>query len=723
MADNMIELVASLNVTDSAEQINEVDIPKLQKKIEGIKIKCELDTDGITSIQTQLNSISKNLKMQVPKIDMGLAGGGKDVKHLADNVEKRISELKQNLAKEFGVDVNRIITNTVKNAQDQITSFSFDLTKLSGKVEKFNYEVNRKKDGNNVITTVKQTSSRDSDKGAIELLKKRNAEIDKLTQKLEKLRAGYSDQNAPRPILNEENILKLNNEFDETNKVIKEIKYSTSETFAKMVSDANKAISKYEELGKALRNAENTATDFSSKDITSAKSLLGGQIDSFVTKVSKSNIDDPQSIIQQAEAIKKSFDTIGDSQGLKTARDNFNKLRGEFESLDAVAKKSTFDKNLSNKVRKLTDNINNYAAANQRAIKSNKEMSNGKSFADEWSRIISEMAKGAELSDQEIKQLNVDLQSFKKNAKTAGLEGASAFEKFGNSFKLISTYISANQIINTVISQIRNAVTELQTVDDRLTEISKTSDRSAESLRRLGQESFDTASQYGRTASDYLLGVQEMSRAGFGEQASEDMARLSVLAQAAGDMTADLSNQYLIATNAAYGYEGSVEKLNDVLDRQNYVTNHYALSMGDLAEATKIASSQAAQSGIGIDEMTAALSTMISTTQQGGEIASRALRGILMNIQQVKGEVGDGEEDITSDSLSKYEKAAAALGVALKEVRNGAVALRDPMVVLDELATAFNKEADNSVKKANLINAVGGKYRGERLPQCTVMCI
>jgi len=570
MADNMIELVASLNVTDSAEQINKVDIPKLQKKIEGIKIKCELDTDGITSIQTQLNSISKNLKMEVPKIDMDLTGGGKDVindvKHLADDVEERISELKQNLAKEFGVDVNRIITNTVKNARDQITSFSFDLTKLSGEVEKFNYKVNRKKDGNNVITTVKQTSSRDSDKGAIELLKKRNAEIDKLTQKLEKLRAGYSDQNAPRPILNEENILKLNNEFDETNKVIKEIKYSTSETFTKMVSDANKAISKYEELGKALRNAENTATDFSSKDITSAKSLLGGRIDSFVTKVSKSNIDDPQSIIQQAEAIKKSFDTIGDSQGLKTARDNFNKLRGEFESLDAVAKKSTFDKNLSNKVRKLTDDINKYAAANQRATKSNKEMSKGKPFEDEWSRIISEIARGAELTDQEIKQLEADFKSFQKNAKMAGEAGASAFEKFGNSFKLISTYISANQIINSVINQIRNAVTELQTVDERLTEISKTSDRSAESLRRLGQESFDAASQYGRTASDYLFGVQEMSRAGFGEQASEDMARLSVLAQAAGDMTADLSNQYLIATNAAYGYEGSVEKLNDVLD-------------------------------------------------------------------------------------------------------------------------------------------------------------
>lgn len=86
-----------------------------------------------------------------------------------------------------------------------------------------------------------------------------------------------------------------------------------------------------------------------------------------------------------------------------------------------------------------------------------------------------------------------------------------------------------------------------------------------------------------------------------------------------------------------------------------------------------------------------------------------------MNIQQVKGEVGDGEEDITAESLTKYEKAAEALGVSLKEVRNGAVSLRDPMVVLDELATAFNKEADDSIKKANLISAIGGKYRGNQL--------
>lgn len=86
-----------------------------------------------------------------------------------------------------------------------------------------------------------------------------------------------------------------------------------------------------------------------------------------------------------------------------------------------------------------------------------------------------------------------------------------------------------------------------------------------------------------------------------------------------------------------------------------------------------------------------------------------------MNIQQVKGEVGDGEEDITAESLTKYEKAAKDLGVALKEVKNGVSVLRDPMAVLNDLAEAFNKEADDSIKKANLINAIGGKYRGNQL--------
>lgn len=92
-----------------------------------------------------------------------------------------------------------------------------------------------------------------------------------------------------------------------------------------------------------------------------------------------------------------------------------------------------------------------------------------------------------------------------------------------------------------------------------------------------------------------------------------------------------------------------------------------------------------------------------------------------MNLQQVKAEeseIGDGGEAITAESLSKYEKACADLGVALKEVKNGVWVLRDPMEILNELAIAFNKEADDSIKKANLINAVGGKRYCHNVQKC-----
>lgn len=89
-----------------------------------------------------------------------------------------------------------------------------------------------------------------------------------------------------------------------------------------------------------------------------------------------------------------------------------------------------------------------------------------------------------------------------------------------------------------------------------------------------------------------------------------------------------------------------------------------------------------------------------------------------MNLQAVKStadEIGDGGEDITDESLTKYEKACADLGVSLKEVKDGVLQLRDPMVILEELANAVSKEAEGSIKVANLISAVGGKYRGNQL--------
>lgn len=133
--------------------------------------------------------------------------------------------------------------------------------------------------------------------------------------------------------------------------------------------------------------------------------------------------------------------------------------------------------------------------------------------------------------------------------------------KIGNYFGL--AFVAVNKY--------RQSLTNLKEMDTILTEISKTTDLTKQKLDELGNSAYSAASKYGVLAKNYMTSVQEMSRAGFGDGKAEPLADLATLAQSAGALTSELANDYLIASNAAYGYKGNVEKLNDLLDAQNQV--------------------------------------------------------------------------------------------------------------------------------------------------------
>jgi hypothetical protein len=101
------------------------------------------------------------------------------------------------------------------------------------------------------------------------------------------------------------------------------------------------------------------------------------------------------------------------------------------------------------------------------------------------------------------------------------------------------------------------------------------------------------------------------------------------------------------------------------------------------------------------------MGTMIASTKQGGDIAGRAFKGILMNLQQVSGEI-DGEI-FDTNSFKKAEKALSDVGVATETIVDGTAKLRDPIEILKELADVYNSLPTDSVEKANIIADLGGK--------------
>ena len=198
--------------------------------------------------------------------------------------------------------------------------------------------------------------------------------------------------------------------------------------------------------------------------------------------------------------------------------------------------------------------------------------SNSKAAKD-YGDILTDIAQKQRLAtnpeDRKLYKKQVD--AIKSEAKALGKTGKSFFEEAGNAFRRIGQFTYTYGILQQIPNAISQSVSELKQMDDILTEISKTSNLTTSQLKELGSTSFDSASKYGKKASDYLTGIQEMSRSGYyGEQAKQ-MANLSVLAQSAGDIDANMANSYLLASNAAYQYQGNVEKLNALLDGQNMI--------------------------------------------------------------------------------------------------------------------------------------------------------
>lgn len=324
--------------------------------------------------------------------------------------------------------------------------------------------------------------------------------------------------------------------------------------------------------------------------------------------------------------------------------------------------------------------------------------------------IISLRDLSSEMRKIDFDRINTGFKQNENSMRAMNRLGKSLKEQFKQAYESFTMWLSASTLVMKVVSETKEAITELKEVNTLLTEISKANDKlTKEQLAQIADDGFDVASNYGKSVTHYLSGVQEASRAGY--ENAEAMAELSIAIQGAGDVTEDIANKYVIATDKAYGLKGSVEELTKVFDGSNYITNKNAVNMTELADGMSIVGSTAASFGIEVNETTAALGTMIASTQQSGSEMARAFRAILLNIRQVS----DEEEGIDAEGLTKYEKACNALGVSLKETRNGVLQTRDAMEVLKELSVEYNKLEEGDLRRTQLLNSVGGKLRANAL--------
>lgn len=344
-----------------------------------------------------------------------------------------------------------------------------------------------------------------------------------------------------------------------------------------------------------------------------------------------------------------------------------------------------------NKQSKLSTDIQNWLSKNSRASKEAKESLNA------YYRELS----GGRVSVDRLNYIEKELKDIDATQRGLGKLGKNLKDQFKEAGASFTQWLSVSSGIMLLISKTREAVSEIKELDNILTEISKTSDMTSQQLKQLGMDAYDAASKYGRTASDYLLGVQEMARSGFYGEKGSAMAEQSLLAQSAGDMNAELANNYILATNAAYKLNGEADKLNAVLDGQNSITNKNSVAMADMATAMSEAGTVASSYRVSIEDLSAMIGTIESVTKLGGSEVGNAIKAILINLQNV-----------TSDKIVDTLNNANA---SMTEFVNGAEKLRNPIDILRDLAKTFNQLDEDDPLRAEILTNIGQKYHAAKL--------
>lgn len=381
--------------------------------------------------------------------------------------------------------------------------------------------------------------------------------------------------------------------------------------------------------------------------------------------------------------------------------------------------------NLDTRLAKLSNSIKNADNSGKHAKDNFKGLAQSVSATKEKLSTLTTQYKGGKISQNEyvsgVKEISAE--SVKLTNQFANLEGnikeTSGLTKLlGGNFMQIAAKQAAWQLLGDAVAGVKNAFKEafstMKDVDSELATVQKVTGMSAEEIDALGDAAYSTASKYGVSANEYLESVSRFARAGY-KEAAEGLGELAIKTQLVGDTNQDIATQFLLSADAAWKYNGNVEKLSLALDKANVIDNNYSTSIQKIAEGLPIVANVAAMAGMSMDETMAMLGTITATTQESGTKAATAARALILNILgDTTTEISDGvtatEESVQSLSgiLQKYAPDVVAAAKATGELIN-------PMEAIEALSKAAKDGLISEADLMTMVSALGGKLRTNQL--------
>lgn len=410
------------------------------------------------------------------------------------------------------------------------------------------------------------------------------------------------------------------------------------------------------------------------------------------------NVDDAKALsaLTNIENIGKRLSStpieikIDSGDGQKVARSVISLAKQRTELAKASAKQAAAEAKLQTAQEKTKQTANNLAAQQEKTAQSaNRLAAKQIKAASSTSKMGTEAQKTSTLTDL-----------------------------LGDSLGRIIAKQAAWQLIGNGISAVKNAFADalstMKDVDSELATVRKVTGMTKDEMNALGESAYSTASKYGVSANEYLESVSTFARAGY-KEAAEGLGELATKTQLVGDTDQETAAQFLLSADAAWKYNGNVQKLSLALDEANTIDNNYATSIQKIAEGLPIVANVASMAGMSMEETMAMIGTITATTQESGTKAATAARALILNILgDTTTEIADGvtatEETVQSLSgiLQKYAPDVVEAAQATGELVN-------PMEAIAALSEAAKDGLLTEADLMTLVSDLGGKLRTNQL--------
>ncbi|MVX64652.1 phage tail tape measure protein [Clostridium chromiireducens] len=320
------------------------------------------------------------------------------------------------------------------------------------------------------------------------------------------------------------------------------------------------------------------------------------------------------------------------------------------------------------------------------------------------SYIDESISKLKSLDNVSMKDLKSEISNIGTNIKgiTEQAKGSeSTLSKLGSSLRNIGIYVDAGDIFRGLVNSAKDAVGYVVKIEDSMVSLKRVVDGISETgFNNLQNDLHSMAVDTASTTSDMVETVTDWKKLGYSLQEAKGLAEQSTKFNLAGDINnIKTTTTDLIAIIRGFGIENdkAVGKTKEIGDAINQLSNNYAVSSQDLADAMKRSSSALKLAGNDINQ-SLSLATVSQEVNQDSEKVGTGLKTISMRLRGVS---TDGEE--LDAKLGQLVKNATGVDMTM----NGA--FRSTYDILHDIAKVWNSGALNDMTKADLAEKLFGK--------------